>query len=1199
MARCFLSFLLLIGCVPAAFAVWQDPLPQQRQMLDGFKDDEAYLKALGSLVQAYQMRGDIPEALQLLDAIKQRFGRRPEWPQIQTAMQTTRRALQEMQAACGAQTNREIAATPLGVRLVPQVMPGNGFLHVGSADGRFLLSGQGEAVYLRSAVSGELLRRYQLPGAAQHLAVSPDSKRFAVITARGCLQVWNLSADQPSLSRRGAPSDEVLGRNPLAWSADGRHLGIAWPQAVEVWQGTAEGYRRSLFIENAFAGLQGGVERLLLKPDGSPLVLMIGLLLSWDVDGVMNLRGSTSDFLKSNGVDGLMLDLALLPGGRGYAFLTYDGLYQRNNDPNRKTAVRLVDTQGERSRMRLSPSGRYILLNGTKPGSVVFDLDEGREQQIPRSGRWLWVGEGRLIESQYIVDQHVYELPSDRVLTFRPPLSRYVKALAFSADGRELLVGGQGLARWNLDALAVMDPIYGGGVQALAQSDEQFAIAYQDEIRPVSLDNWQPPTFAGYAGLQRLPVGSFQRWPHGENQAVTALTDSAEYWISGGSDGAVKVWSRDTRELLHRVDLGDWPVQQLAVSADGRHLLAASNTLFENPGRGAVYRLDLARLPDAAAVEKLADDAWVNTLGWNAEGKPWWVHASGVGGEGRPPAGVIQYDGLFDNLNFTDRLWAGSEGQWWLARSWPKPELLRISADGQQVLWRKPLNAPAKALAHTDALAMLAVGLEDGRVVLWNLQNDAEIQLFGDSQSGWAAWTPDGYFTASRDAAGLIAAERDLKPYGIEQLSLRYNRPDILMERLGLASEEAVSYFRAWQAWRRDKAGIGDDGDNFSVPDVRLKVLAQTPQSLRLQVTIDSPEVDLRRWQLKVNGVAEVLQDDSLSGRQAQREVELPLSRGVNRIQVTATNRLGLRSAAARLQLQTEQGEEKPELYVLTVGVSKYADKTVGDLQYAAKDAADMAELWSRSEQYAKVHVKVLQDDQALSGSVRAAEDFLAQAAIDDTVILSLAGHGMHDRSERGEYYFLTHDSDPQRLAQTAVSDTDLMQLLGQSRARRRLMLVDSCESGEVGPQIPQELSDAGGGMIGRARGLGGFSVEGEQAPLEEAEAEETAARPWLLSRERFIFNDVGRDFGVTVFAAAGGREYSYEYPLGENGWFTHAFRQSLSTSSGLRLSFEELRKSVRDIVSQNTGGRQNPVVDRANLEADLWFFGISAGPLR
>ena len=102
-------------------------------------------------------------------------------------------------------------------------------------------------------------------------------------------------------------------------------------------------------------------------------------------------------------------------------------------------------------------------------------------------------------------------------------------------------------------------------------------------------------------------------------------------------------------------------------------------------------------------------------------------------------------------------------------------------------------------------------------------------------------------------------------------------------------------------------------------------------------------------------------------------------------------------------------------------------------------------------------------------------------------------------------------------------------------------------------------------------------------------------ARPWLLERDRYIYQDLAKRTGAIVFSSSKGGEYSYESKKLQNGLFTEAILEGLSQKAADEnkddiISTDELRKYVSQDVATLSGDLQHPTVDRDNLSLKLSF---------
>jgi len=117
---------------------------------------------------------------------------------------------------------------------------------------------------------------------------------------------------------------------------------------------------------------------------------------------------------------------------------------------------------------------------------------------------------------------------------------------------------------------------------------------------------------------------------------------------------------------------------------------------------------------------------------------------------------------------------------------------------------------------------------------------------------------------------------------------------------------------------------------------------------------------------------------------------------------------------------------DKPirDKWALVVGISKFKNKSVPQLKYAAKDAKDFYRFLINKCNFAPDHVRLLLYEKATERRVMSelGSKFLARLARnDDLVVLFFSTHGSPSQLDlRGKSYLLAHDSDPEDLFATA-----------------------------------------------------------------------------------------------------------------------------------------------------------------------------------
>ncbi len=498
-----------------------------------------------------------------------------------------------------------------------------------------------------------------------------------------------------------------------------------------------------------------------------------------------------------------------------------------------------------------------------------------------------------------------------------------------------------------------------------------------------------------------------------------------------------------------------------------------------------------------------------------------------------------------------------------------------------------PLHGAVHLVLDEDG-AHAYVGAEDGTIRMFDTRSGEQL-TFAASAGEWAVWTDDGLFDASAGGAALVAASQGTRGFGVDQFAYKYNRPDLILQRFGLGTPELIAHYEARHRQRLRRAGLSDeqlDAVESRAPEVTIRKAEPAGKFLDLEFDADDDHAELRRYNVYANDVPLFgAAGKPLAGSHAHVRERVELVHGRNKIEVTAVNERG--AEALRAQRVVRYREAVPsDLWVLSFGVSKYQDPRL-DLGYARKDARDVGHLFAHAAAgaFAAVHVSSLVDEEVTPDAIRKAKSFLAGAKADDTLVLFVAGHGVHARDAVGTYYYATYGTDPARLAATAASFESIEALLFDVAPRRKLFLLDTCESGELDDAVEADMVARAGsrGMV--ARTTRKLLVGGDRP----------RPRPYLLARDRFIDNDLARRSGAVVFSSSRGGELSYESEAIANGYFTKAIVTALTTSQAdvngdRRVSLAELRSFVSAEVARATGDLQHPSIDRNNLEADMAF---------
>ncbi|MEI6208825.1 MAG: caspase family protein [Desulfuromonadales bacterium] len=524
-----------------------------------------------------------------------------------------------------------------------------------------------------------------------------------------------------------------------------------------------------------------------------------------------------------------------------------------------------------------------------------------------------------------------------------------------------------------------------------------------------------------------------------------------------------------------------------------------------------------------------------------------------------------------------------------------------VSADGESALiatnfkvfcvdrsgkirWSSTTAQTVSDLAISEDGRIAVIANASGSLAWHSMKNGAwlvSLLLIKDNQR-WVLWTPFGYYDASPGGEDLIGwhinngKDKEADFFPASRFRKDKYKPELIssfIEDFNLdklkpaAKSQAPSPAVSTTTVQADEETVTSKDISATLPPV---ITITSPQEgtriTSADITIgyeatsagDSPVtgvrvlVDGRPIQTasrSLKAVDKVIKSDSHSS------ITITVPEKDSEVSLIAENRHGA-SVPASIRLvwggasKNEEFVAKPKLYALAVGVSEYAQKDLS-LKYAAKDARDFAQalLKQKDGLYRDVSVKVLTDSKATRDEIMDGLDWLQKETTSrDVAIVFIAGHGVNDPT--GIYYYLPHNTDPDKLKRTGVAFTDIKNTL-TALPGKAILFVDTCHSGNV---------------MGGRRGLTDInSIVNELSSAEN---------------------------GVVVFASSTGRQYSLEDDKWGNGAFTKALVEGLSGGADMlgkgKITINMLDLYLSEKVKELTGGKQTPTTTKPQTVPDF-----------
>jgi uncharacterized RDD family membrane protein YckC len=206
----------------------------------------------------------------------------------------------------------------------------------------------------------------------------------------------------------------------------------------------------------------------------------------------------------------------------------------------------------------------------------------------------------------------------------------------------------------------------------------------------------------------------------------------------------------------------------------------------------------------------------------------------------------------------------------------------------------------------------------------------------------------------------------------------------------------------------------------------------------------------------------------------------------------------------------------------LVVATGSYADAGLRRLRAPAQDAANLARVLADQKIGGFTVTTVI--DQPAQKIRLAIEDFLDERGTGDLMLVYLSCHGLLDGYRK--LYFAATDTRRDRLAATGVEAVWVLEQLEHCRARRQVLILDSCFSGAFAHGAKGE-TDIGLGdrFLGQGRGrvvltastAAEYSFEGEPAAAATAKQAGSVFTAALVQGLRTGAADTDRDGLVSV----------------------------------------------------------------------------------
>ena len=465
---------------------------------------------------------------------------------------------------------------------------------------------------------------------------------------------------------------------------------------------------------------------------------------------------------------------------------------------------------------------------------------------------------------------------------------------------------------------------------------------------------------------------------------------------------------------------------------------------------------------------------------------------------------------------------------------------------------------------------------------------DINFQFFSGKSGALVAVTPEGYYYGMKEDLKKFYFNIGGALYSFDQLDIVYNRPDILVKKIIGIDDEIIEIYHAAYLKRMNKLGYNTDKSTISksLPEmtlVNLKTLpiSQSEPSINLEFNAVDNGTSLHSYNIWINEVpvfgSQGVSLAKYSKRSFNKNIEIQLSNGKNKIEYSVTNSSGIESLRKPFYITYSPAKKlESKTHFIGIGIDKFQEPD-HDLSYSVKDVSDLANAM-KAKLGDQLTIDTLFNQNVSISNVQALKKRLLETNINDKVIISYSGHGL--LSKEYDYYLSSYTVNFQQPEIGGIPYEVLEDLLDSIPARQKLLLIDACHSGEVDKDDFREMATVAG-----AKGI----LKSRGADAENTSTTNTVGLQNSFQLMQELFVNVQKGSGATIISAAAGDQFALEGGKLKNGFFTYAILQYIAKNQSVGIN--ELKKYVYAEVERLSGGLQKPTSRIENLELDwrLW----------
>lgn len=437
--------------------------------------------------------------------------------------------------------------------------------------------------------------------------------------------------------------------------------------------------------------------------------------------------------------------------------------------------------------VEFSPDGKYVLtyhegeknkIWSTKTCKLLYTI----EGQYPA----IFSPDGRKIstrESLRVIN--IWDSATGKFLYRLEAFLRGTNEVFWSPDGRQILLSNYE-ETWYFDA----------------ESGEGLDVYYDATVDCSWSKNGKLVVILDYEGnvkIRDIETGdllnrfSVYRW--GINSAT--LSPNNKRLLTASRDKLIKIWDLENNDLVHAFDGHTDEVYSASWSPNGKRIasISADSTTKVWDAENGNLLYDLRNHTDVVNLANWSFDGnYLLTFSRDNTVKIWDVETGRLN---------LSIEGCTDSITSAA---FSSDGK-----------SIRLASDDNTIkFWDIETGNLIRSI-DLGMFVMKGVNLNNKMILSFNtpwfkfnyLETGREIaQIIAFDSTDYFIKTPDNYYMATKNALAYLSFKFKNKLYSFKQFDLKYNRPDIVLERLGYHNKDRIEVYHEAYLNRLNKMGI-------------------------------------------------------------------------------------------------------------------------------------------------------------------------------------------------------------------------------------------------------------------------------------------------------------------------------------------------------------------------------------------------------